>query len=200
MSRNRKIRKRVVTWCQASHRNRKWRFWRCQLAASWHVVLDDTAMANHSDFQDFYEQCSAWRKHMQRTFPTFSDIDAEIQLSMWEHYSNGVTNEQEMFRRVSVDVRRYVRGEARQSAIACRLRELQPDTMFFNGEDDRICQLVEAVTNTQRLAKVAVPDAAQAWVVHASAATFSPISGAERMAGRRWAKRARKALGQCVST
>lgn len=190
MSRPEQTRNRSLTWCQTPNWTRILSELGCQLATSWQAVLDAAHMDSHNTFNEFYDQCVGWRTHLCRSFATFSDIEAVIGLSMWEHFSRGVTDERVMFRAVSVDVRRYVRQEARQNNIGRRLRFEATNQIATDAISDAIVRLGVA----QQLANVDVPAKAQAWAQHALSDTPHPISDAERIAGRRWAATARKVL------
>jgi len=163
------------------------------MATGLHPVLDSASMSKNGDFHDFYAQCRGWSLHLVRTYPTFDDIESVIAVSIWEHYSAGVDDEREMFRRVRVDVRRHVRTEARQSDIRKALSHVDSHGANRN-RNDAINDAIDAISTSQRLAKLDVPDAAAAWVEHVSAAVRVPIPAQQRMAGLRWARTARKAL------
>jgi hypothetical protein len=190
MSCVRKIRNRPLTWCHTPNWVRIGSESHCQLAASWQAVLDAAHMDSHSTFNEFYDHCVGWRTHLCRSFPGFADIEEVIGLSMWEHFSRGVTNERAMFRAVSVDVRRYVRHEARQTNLGRRLHYEATNHV----ETDPINDAINRLGIAQQLAKVGVPAKAQAWAEHALSDRPMPISDAERIAGRRWAVTASKAL------
>ena len=188
------FRKSAVSWCQARSGRRIASFWQCRLAALWQVVSDARVMSNndtYSDFKAFADRCEAWIRHLKRTWSSFDDIDAEIQLSMWQHYSQGVCEERDMFRLVSNDVRRFCRREMRQWDIAVRL-STQTRTAVDYALDPGT-QVVEQLGNAQLVAKLSIPAKAQPWVDN-QCGVGATVSPSERMAGRRWANQARKVL------
>lgn len=189
----RSFRKGAVTWRNAADCVCIALGLRRNVATRLRPVLDSAAMSKNGDFHDFYTQCRGWSIHLIRTYPTFDDIEAVIAASIWEHYSSGVDDEREMFRRVRVDVRRHVRTEARQSDIRQRLRHSE-DHSRISSRNDEIDDALDAIATVQRLAKIDVPAAVRPWVEHVSAEVKVPIPHAQRMAGRRWAENARKVL------
>jgi len=150
-------------------------------------------MDPNDTFTDLYNNCVAWRRHLHRSYRAFADIDSVIGLSMWEHFCNGVTSERELFRVVSVDVRRYVRREHREWAVVERLRFGAGEQPRWSSRDS-IETAIDRLGIAQQMSAVPVPAKAQAWAAHVVSDTPTRISDAERIAGLRWAKTARKAL------
>lgn len=188
-----RIRKGALTWCQTPNWGRIGRWAGCQLAASWRTVLDAAQMASTNTFTDLYNQCSTWRKHLHRSYPKFPDINEVIDCAMWEQFCNGITTEREMFRAVTVAVRRHVRSEIRQWKVAERCADELFRSMPTSGVE-QIDAAIDRLGIAQQLAVVPVPAQARAWAERASHDDAQLISDAERMAGRRWAITARKVL------
>ena len=194
MRMRRDFRKGALSWCQALTGKRIAGFWQRRLAALWHVVSDARLMSNndtYSDFERLAARCEAWIRHLKRTWSRFDDVDAEIQLSMWQHYSQGVREERDMFRLVSNDVRRFCRREKRQWNIVTRLCEKTPTDPTYHSETE--IEIVDRLGNAQMVAKLSIPTKARPWV-DSQCGVGPMVSPSERMAGRRWANQACKVL------
>lgn len=161
---------------------------RCHLAASWGVDLDDRPMSKHNEFNDLYQQCSNWRRFLLRRWGGFPDIGAEIDASMWEHFCAGVTTERDLFRVVTVDVRRYVRREARVPKLKHRLRMSQLPPV------DEVEAIVDRVAALQMVERVEIPSRARPWLSRRLGDTDTDVPVVDQVYARRWAQRTRRVL------
>ena len=199
MTRTRNSRKGPLSWCQAPTCTPDRPRWHSKLAARLRRVFHARHMtrqhsnlspttATDGDFDDFFNRCEAWRRHVLKMWSRFDDVDAEIAASMWKHWTDGVRDERRMFSLVCVDVRRFCRREARVSASEQRFGQMAAVRSLAP-----IDVLVDQIAREELVSKITIPDKARPWAEHRCGYRDS-ISDAERVAGYRWARRTRKVL------
>ncbi len=182
----------VLTWCQATKTTRIGARWQCQLAASWRRVSSPGVMHTNTTtrtaFDDVYDRMSRWRRWMIRRYPTFDDVAAVIDESLWEQHVAGITDDRTMMRTAENAVRRHVRQEVRFTAVRQHLNA-QLSTEVLDSVEDRVVATVDA---RDCLGRIEIPPRAWTWLQrHDRTGSLSP---SDEIYGRRWAARTRKEL------
>lgn len=149
-------------------------------------------MTNDREFTALRQRLDQKITFLIRRWSFDAEVAAEANLSLWRHHVSGVVGEDELLRRLDIDVRRYVRHEARQRSIPDRLRTIAP---VDDGEAD-LDRLIASLDAHRACAVLDIPDRARPWVDKAMHRSPGPITAAERMYGVRWGARARQALAR----
>ena len=147
-------------------------------------------MSDPTDFNELLIQVDPAVRHLARRWSFDPEIVAEAHLSLCCHYSEGLRDVSQLLRLVDNDVRRYVRSEARQWSIKKRLRA----HALTDPPEGEIEHLVDVIDARQQASLLEIPERARAWIDWKTGQSAIGISNAQRTYGRRWAKRARRAL------
>lgn len=152
-------------------------------------------MSKHDEFLELLQRLERQIRFLLRRWSFDPDVASEACLSLWTHFIDGVTDEDELLRRLDTDVRRYVRRETVQRSLRDGLR----CAALTAREADDAERLVSSLAARQIVETLTIPDRALPWAERAAGNVARSLTPAERMHGRRWAEQTRRRLERDIA-